>query len=82
MSENLAGPRLHPKVVTDGGPWADHNMPCAVCWSRAAVLNLNDGVFEPCWECQRTGFKLKRPSRRQWRKYRRAADHTERNDER
>ena len=33
------------------GPAAFHNMPCAVCWTRKAVLS--NGVFQPCWECQR-----------------------------
>jgi hypothetical protein len=49
---------LKPTIVTDGGPWAKHNMPCAVCSIKPAVYNLNTGVFEPCWQCQRLGWKL------------------------
>lgn len=47
-------------VDTDGGPWADHNMPCAVCRQRAAVLNLNTGRFQPCWGCQEDGWETTR----------------------
>jgi hypothetical protein len=42
-----------------GAPVAEHNMPCAVCRSRHAVLVLDKGVFEPCWECQSRGWQLK-----------------------
>jgi len=58
VTENLAGPMLQPKVVTDGGPWAQHNMPCAVCRSSLAVLNLDSGVFEPCGNCQQDRWRL------------------------
>ena len=54
MAERL----LQPTVITDGGPWAEHDMPCAVCRVRPAVLNLNVGMFEPCWTCQEQGFRL------------------------
>ena len=46
------------KMVTDGGPWCIHNMPCAVCGNSHAVYNLSIGVFLPCWECQKKGFVL------------------------
>ena len=54
------------KVVTDGGPWANHNMPCAVCRDHPAVLNLNCGVMEPCWTCQADGWFTRK--KRRWRK--------------
>lgn len=54
---------LRPTVVTDGGPWADHDMPCAVCRTRPAVLDLASGVFEPCWECQSDGWQLRKRRR-------------------
>ena len=63
--ESLAGPLLEPTIITDGGPWADHNMPCAVCRALPAVLALNSGRFEPCWTCQRAGWRTVR--RRRWR---------------
>lgn len=43
---------FQPTVITDGGPWASHNMPCAVCRKESAVLDLNTGIFHPCFTCQ------------------------------
>jgi len=49
----------HPKVVTDGGPWATHDMACAVySGSKPAVIDLNQGVFFPSWEAQSKGWRL------------------------
>jgi len=49
------------EVNTFGGaPFADHNMPCAVCGEKKAVLELWCGRFQPCWECQRKGWKLRK----------------------
>ncbi len=46
------------EVDTFGGsPVAEHNMPCAVCRERHAILDLNCGVMLPCWTCQREGFR-------------------------
>lgn len=53
-------------IMTDGGPWCHHNVACAVCGDRSAVMNLNLGVFEPCWSCQRNGWQLKHKKRRWW----------------
>jgi hypothetical protein len=39
-------------IKTDGGPWAEHNMPCAVCGKKHAMLDLETGFFHPCWECR------------------------------
>ncbi len=48
-----------PTIVTDGGPWAEHNMPCAIYdQSEKAVLNLNKNVFEPSWKAQQNGWHL------------------------
>lgn len=58
---------LKPTVVTDGGPWARHNMPCSVCGERHAILHLNTGVFEPCGECTRAGWKTVQ-KKRWWKK--------------
>ena len=46
------------KVVTDGGPWAEHNMPCSKCGKKKAIMQLWDGTFQPCRDCQREGWKL------------------------
>ena len=37
--------------------FAHHDMPCPVCRSKHAVLNMNTGVFNPCWDCQSDGWK-------------------------
>lgn len=49
---------LKVEIVTDGGPWAEHNMPCAVCYKQYAVIQLNTWRFHPCWDCQKQGFNL------------------------
>lgn len=53
-------------VWTDGGPWAKHNMPCAVCGEHWAVLHLGTGAFAPCWDCQEAGWVLIPPPVRWW----------------
>ena len=52
-------------IVDDfgGAPAAEHNMPCAICRERKAVLLLDYGRFAPCWECQRRGWRTTRPPR-------------------
>lgn len=58
------GPPMHqPVVITDGGPWADHDVACPVCRERKAVLFLNEGVFWPCDVCRRIGWRLWRVPR-------------------
>jgi hypothetical protein len=44
------------KVFTDGGPWAEHNHPCAVCRERHSILDLSIGVMMPCRECHARGW--------------------------
>lgn len=45
------------EIITDGGPWAEHNFPCPVyVQSRSAVYNLNTCVFEPSWTAQKDGW--------------------------
>lgn len=57
--------RTHkPTIVRhDSGLVAEHDMPCAVCLVGKAVLDLNEGIFQPCWFC-RSEFRLVR--RRWW----------------
>ena len=53
---------LCPKIFTDGGPWAKHNMPCAVYYeNNRAILALGENVFLPSWEAQADGYMLIRP---------------------
>lgn len=34
------------------GPAAHHRLQCWMCHQHSAVFDLNDNVFQPCWECQ------------------------------
>lgn len=40
------------------GPFAIHDMRCAVEPGEPAVYRLNDGIFYPSWKAQRQGWKL------------------------
>jgi hypothetical protein len=53
-------------VATDGGPWAMHNFPCPVCQQRAAILNLNTGIFEPCGIDKAKGWELVQRRKNHW----------------
>jgi len=55
---------LHQPVVDESGLplFAQHDVACAVCHVKPAVLCCNTMVFEPCWECQSVGWRLQRPS--------------------
>jgi hypothetical protein len=53
-------PVHRPIVETDGGPWAEHDMACAVCWENKAMLNLHNGVFFPCDSCRAKGWGIGR----------------------
>jgi ribosomal protein L37AE/L43A len=35
-----------------------HNYLCAVCRNRIAVIETWSGVLQPCWDCQKSGYKL------------------------
>lgn len=48
--------KINPVIVKAHGPAVTHNMPCSVCWLKPAVAE--GGVFQPCWECQKIGWKL------------------------
>ena len=50
--------KLHLPTIEHHGPAATHDQSCAVCHVRHAVLNLNDGHFQPCWTCQKLGWRL------------------------
>lgn len=52
-----------PRIVTDGGPWAQHDQACAVYQDQKAVINLNRGIFEPSWAAQSDGWMLVKPPR-------------------
>lgn len=62
---------MHPKLakihLEVPGPFAIHNMPCAVCSERPAVYVLCNGTYEPCWGCQGRGWILRK--RRWWERF-------------
>lgn len=58
---------MKPTVETDGGPWATHDMPCAVYQDKPAVLDLSTGMFHPSWRAQEEGWMLVRVPR--WAKW-------------
>ena len=45
-------------IVTDGGPWAEHNYPCPVYTNCKAVLDLDKGIFQPSWIAQKHGYHI------------------------
>lgn len=53
-----------PPEINDygGAPFATHNHACSVCLTRPSVLNLSTGRLEPCWTCQKKGWRLTRMS--------------------
>lgn len=58
-----------PTILTDGGPWADHDQACAVCHIAKAVIDVGTGIFQPCWGCQSKGYMLtwrRRRFRKKW----------------
>ncbi|SBT10655.1 hypothetical protein PROAA_610015 [Candidatus Propionivibrio aalborgensis] len=40
------------------GPAATHDQRCAVMSGESAVLDLDTGVFLPCWKAQAEGWHL------------------------
>jgi len=45
--------------IIDHGIAAQHNVRCPVCVGKDAhaVLYMNEGTFEPCWKCQKKGWR-------------------------
>ena len=41
------------------GPMATHNYLCAVCREHKAVFDLNTGILQPCWKCQKSYMVLR-----------------------
>ena len=51
----LSKPKIH-----NEGIWGTHDMPCAVCHKRHAVMDCQTEVFYPCRECEEKGWVLKK----------------------
>ena len=54
--------KIHATIINDfgGAPFAEHDMACPVCSVNHAVLELDTGRFNPCWECQKEGWIMHR----------------------
>lgn len=35
-----------------------HNYYCSVCKEKPGVQSCNTGELQPCWDCQKTGWRL------------------------
>ena len=52
-----------PTLVTDGGPWAEHDMACPVLSGEKAMYAVGTGVFMPSQKAQDAGWMTIRPPR-------------------
>lgn len=60
----MTAPTIRPEMPTHvpnlldlGAGCVLHDQACAVCHTGPAVLNLANGVFEPCWDCKKAGWE-------------------------
>lgn len=44
--------------VHDSCMIVNHNFPCPVCKINHAVYVTNTGIFQPCWDCEKKGYKI------------------------
>ena len=44
--------------IHDSMIFATHYYPCHVCKVNSAVYNMSNGIFQPCWCCQKKGYKI------------------------
>ncbi len=50
-----------PEILTDGGPWAEHDIACPVCWNytdHGAVLDIGTAIGSPCDSCRAQGWEI------------------------
>lgn len=59
---------IHTPVIIEMGLVVSHDQACAVCLVVKAVYDLNTMMFQPCWSCQREGWRTVK--RRRWRRQR------------
>lgn len=43
---------------------ATHNYPCPVCKIDSSVYNINNGIFQPCRDCEKKGYKIVKVSKK------------------
>lgn len=53
------------------GPIATHSLPCAFfgC-EKHSVIDINLGIFQPCWEHQGKGYLVRQSWKGRWRAWR------------
>lgn len=44
--------------IHDSMMLATHNYPYPVCKVNSAVYNMSNGIFQPCWDCQKKCYKI------------------------
>lgn len=44
--------------IHDSMMFATHDYPCPVCKVTSAVYIIPIGIFDPCWDCQKKGYKI------------------------
>lgn len=40
-------------TMAQEGPVMLHNLYCWFCEENPAIYSMNDGIFKPCWKCQK-----------------------------
>lgn len=65
----LTSPTLLKPEIKDHGLFISHNMSCAVCLEQPAVYSSVAGIFAPCWDCQRNGWRLQCVEKAPWWKF-------------
>jgi hypothetical protein len=58
---------LPPLQTEQIGPVMEHNQRCGTCIKRHAVHTFPQGIFQPCWKCQKKGYITIRA--RGWRRW-------------
>ncbi len=44
---------IHPSLL-----FVYHDYACPVCHNKHAVYSMQGGIFQPCWECQKNGYRI------------------------
>ena len=50
--------------IHDSMMLATHDYPCPVCKVNSAVYNMSNGIFQPCWDCQKKGYNIVKVSKK------------------
>jgi hypothetical protein len=50
----------------DSGMMMTHDYSCPCCRLHSAVIDCSTGLMQPCWKCQKNGYKLIKIKPRKW----------------